>query len=57
MTKANLPARGEDAFPLMEKAQESLASERQAILILGDSGAGKIDSQQTPRDRTLAVVQ
>ncbi|KAF9899666.1 hypothetical protein EC991_008511 [Linnemannia zychae] len=39
--KASLQARDSDLFPLMEKVQEFLASERQVMLILGDSGAGK----------------
>ncbi|KAG0311702.1 hypothetical protein BGZ97_011687, partial [Linnemannia gamsii] len=39
--KASLQARDEDLFPLMEKVQDFLASERQVMLILGDSGSGK----------------
>ncbi|KAF9544040.1 hypothetical protein EC957_012425 [Mortierella hygrophila] len=39
--KASLRAKDEDTFPLLEKVQEFLASERQVILILGDSGSGK----------------
>ncbi|KAF9536788.1 hypothetical protein EC957_009724 [Mortierella hygrophila] len=39
--KASLRARDDDLFPLMEKVQEFLASERQVMLILGDSGSGK----------------
>ncbi|KAG0366779.1 hypothetical protein BGX24_003539 [Mortierella sp. AD032] len=41
MAKANLQARDDDLFPLMEKVQEFLASDRQVMLILGDSGSGK----------------
>ncbi|KAF9118342.1 hypothetical protein BGW39_001260 [Mortierella sp. 14UC] len=41
MAKANLQARNEDLFSLMEKVEEFLASDRQVMLILGDSGAGK----------------
>ncbi|KAG0284256.1 hypothetical protein BGZ96_011355, partial [Linnemannia gamsii] len=41
MAKSSLKARDDDLFPLMEKAQEFLASERQVMLVLGDSGAGK----------------
>ncbi|KAG0299618.1 hypothetical protein BGZ97_003615 [Linnemannia gamsii] len=41
MAKANLQAPDEDIFPLMENVQEFLASNRQVMLILGDSGAGK----------------
>ncbi|KAF9143174.1 hypothetical protein BG015_000523, partial [Linnemannia schmuckeri] len=41
MAKANLQARDDDLFPLMEKVQEFLSSERQVMLVLGDSGAGK----------------
>ncbi|KAG9063878.1 hypothetical protein KI688_003992 [Linnemannia hyalina] len=41
MAKANLQARDDDLFPLLEKVQEFLASERQVMLVLGDSGAGK----------------
>ncbi|KAK3804864.1 MAG: hypothetical protein JOS17DRAFT_825986, partial [Linnemannia elongata] len=41
MAKANLQARDDETFPLKEKVQEFLASERQVMLILGDSGAGK----------------
>ncbi|KAF9272389.1 hypothetical protein BGZ88_004845, partial [Linnemannia elongata] len=40
MAKANLQALDEDLFPLKEKVQEFLMSERQVMLILGDSGAG-----------------
>ncbi|KAF9114536.1 hypothetical protein BGW39_003330, partial [Mortierella sp. 14UC] len=39
--KANLKAQDKDIFPLMTRVQEFLASERQVMLILGDSGAGK----------------
>ncbi|KAK5814778.1 WD40-repeat-containing domain protein [Linnemannia elongata] len=41
MAKDNLQARDNDALPLMDKLQEFLASDRQVMLILGDSGAGK----------------
>ncbi|OAQ32666.1 WD40 repeat-like protein [Linnemannia elongata AG-77] len=41
MAKANLQALNEDLFPLREKVQAFLESERQVMLILGDSGAGK----------------
>ncbi|KAG9063962.1 WD repeats region domain-containing protein [Linnemannia hyalina] len=41
MAKANLQAQDNDLFSLKEKVQEFLASQRQVILILGDSGAGK----------------
>ncbi|KAF9952187.1 hypothetical protein BGZ72_006453 [Mortierella alpina] len=39
--KASLKAKDDELFPLTEKVQEFLASERQVMLILGDSGAGK----------------
>ncbi|KAF9118487.1 hypothetical protein BGW39_001133, partial [Mortierella sp. 14UC] len=41
MAKANLQARDDDLFPLMDKVQEFLASDRQVMLILGDPGSGK----------------
>ncbi|KAG0359808.1 WD_REPEATS_REGION domain-containing protein, partial [Mortierella sp. AD032] len=41
MAKANLRARDDDLFPLMDKVEEFLASDRQVMLILGDSGSGK----------------
>ncbi|KAG0061543.1 hypothetical protein BGZ89_011372, partial [Linnemannia elongata] len=41
MAKANLQARDDNIFPLKEKILEFLASNRQVMLILGDSGAGK----------------
>ncbi|KAG0265488.1 hypothetical protein BGZ95_003318 [Linnemannia exigua] len=41
MAKANLQAKDDDLFPLMDKVQEFLASKREVMLILGDSGAGK----------------
>ncbi|KAG0276254.1 hypothetical protein BGZ96_003395, partial [Linnemannia gamsii] len=41
LAKANLKANDDDLFYLMEKVQEFLASERQVMLVLGDSGAGK----------------
>ncbi|KAG0314052.1 hypothetical protein BGZ97_009680, partial [Linnemannia gamsii] len=41
MAKANLQARDDDLFLLMDKVQDFLASDRQVMLILGDSGAGK----------------
>ncbi|KAG9072005.1 hypothetical protein KI688_006224 [Linnemannia hyalina] len=39
--KASLRAKDNDTFPLLEKVLEFLASERQVMLILGDSGSGK----------------
>ncbi|KAF9081072.1 hypothetical protein BGX23_001340, partial [Mortierella sp. AD031] len=39
--KPTLQAKDEVLFLLMEKVQEFLSSERQVMLILGDSGAGK----------------
>jgi len=39
--KANLQARDEARYPLMEKVEEFLASEQKVFLLLGDSGAGK----------------
>ncbi|KAF9907768.1 hypothetical protein EC991_010638 [Linnemannia zychae] len=41
MAKANLQARDDALFLLMDKAKEFLTSEREVMLILGDSGAGK----------------
>ncbi|KAF9119673.1 hypothetical protein BGW39_000127, partial [Mortierella sp. 14UC] len=41
MAKANIQAREDTLFPLMDKVQEFLDSEREVMLILGDSGAGK----------------
>ncbi|KAG0283629.1 hypothetical protein BGZ96_011975, partial [Linnemannia gamsii] len=41
MAKANLHAKDDDLFSLMTKVQEFLDSDRQVMLILGDSGAGK----------------
>ncbi|KAF8938080.1 hypothetical protein BGZ47_008743 [Haplosporangium gracile] len=41
MAKANLQAGDNEVFPLMETMQEFLTSNRQVMLILGDSGAGK----------------
>ncbi|KAG0295618.1 hypothetical protein BGZ96_011328 [Linnemannia gamsii] len=41
MAKANLQARDDDLFPLMKTVQEFLESDRQVMLILGDSGSGK----------------
>ncbi|KAF9292796.1 hypothetical protein BGZ88_006110, partial [Linnemannia elongata] len=41
MAKASLQARDNEVFPLMDKMQEFLTSDRQVMLILGDSGAGK----------------
>ncbi|KAG0071599.1 hypothetical protein BGZ89_010105, partial [Linnemannia elongata] len=41
MAKANLQASDKDLFLLMDKVQEFLSSDRQVMLILGDSGAGK----------------
>ncbi|KAF8932180.1 hypothetical protein BGZ47_011519 [Haplosporangium gracile] len=39
--KPSLHATDDELFPLMEKVQEFLTSDRQVMLILGDSGAGK----------------
>ncbi|KAG9069577.1 hypothetical protein KI688_010481 [Linnemannia hyalina] len=41
MAKANLQAHDDELFPLKEKVQEFLTSERQVMLVLGGSGAGK----------------
>ncbi|KAF9959349.1 hypothetical protein BGZ72_009811, partial [Mortierella alpina] len=41
MAKANLQSGNDVLFPLMEKVQQFLASEKEVMLILGDSGAGK----------------
>ena len=41
MAKANLQARDDSIFLLMDKVQEFLNSDRQVMLILGDSGSGK----------------
>lgn len=41
MVKANLQARDDDLFLLMDNVKEFLKSEHQVMLILGDSGAGK----------------
>jgi WD40 repeat protein len=41
MAKPSLKAKDDDMFSLMEKTEEFLASERQVMLVLGDSGAGK----------------
>ncbi|KAG0258233.1 WD_REPEATS_REGION domain-containing protein [Linnemannia exigua] len=41
MAKVNLQAKDEDLFPLMNSLQDFLDSDRQVMLILGDSGAGK----------------
>ncbi|KAF9118780.1 WD_REPEATS_REGION domain-containing protein, partial [Mortierella sp. 14UC] len=41
MAKANLQARDEDLHPLIDSVQDFLDSDRQVMLILGDSGAGK----------------
>ncbi|KAF9329737.1 hypothetical protein BGZ91_000429, partial [Linnemannia elongata] len=41
MAKASLQAQENEVFPLMEKMQGFLTSDRQVMLILGDSGAGK----------------
>ncbi|KAF9136037.1 hypothetical protein BGW39_008000 [Mortierella sp. 14UC] len=41
MAKANLQARDEDLFLLMDKVEEFLDSDRQVMLVLGDSGSGK----------------
>ncbi|OAQ24954.1 WD40 repeat-like protein [Linnemannia elongata AG-77] len=39
--KANLKASDSDTFPLMASVKDFLASERQVMLVLGDSGSGK----------------
>ncbi|KAF9149024.1 WD_REPEATS_REGION domain-containing protein, partial [Linnemannia schmuckeri] len=41
MAKSSFQARDDDFFLLMDKVNEFLKSERQVMLILGDSGAGK----------------
>ncbi|KAG0295301.1 WD_REPEATS_REGION domain-containing protein [Linnemannia gamsii] len=41
MAKLSLQASEDNLFPLMDKVKEFLTSERQVMLILGDSGAGK----------------
>lgn len=41
MAKVSLQARDDDLSPLKEKVHGFLASDRQVMLILGDSGAGK----------------
>ncbi|KAF9142515.1 hypothetical protein BG015_000800 [Linnemannia schmuckeri] len=41
MAKPSLRATDDELFPLMENVQDFLASDRQVMLILGDSGAGK----------------
>ncbi|KAG0277334.1 WD_REPEATS_REGION domain-containing protein, partial [Linnemannia gamsii] len=41
VAKANLQAQDDAHFPLMDKVQEFMDSDRQVMLILGDSGAGK----------------
>ncbi|OAQ24028.1 WD40 repeat-like protein [Linnemannia elongata AG-77] len=41
LAKPSLKAKDEDALPLLEKVLEFLASERQVMLVLGDSGSGK----------------
>ncbi|KAF9114783.1 WD_REPEATS_REGION domain-containing protein, partial [Mortierella sp. 14UC] len=41
LAKASLNAKDEDLFSLIDKVQEFLESERQVMLVLGDSGAGK----------------
>ncbi|OAQ35070.1 hypothetical protein K457DRAFT_647983 [Linnemannia elongata AG-77] len=41
MAKASLQSQDNEVFPLMDKMQEFLSSNRQVMLILGDSGAGK----------------
>ncbi|KAF9157007.1 hypothetical protein BG015_008510 [Linnemannia schmuckeri] len=41
MAKASLQAEHDDIFPLMKKVHEFLDSDRQVLLILGDSGSGK----------------
>ncbi|KAG0050804.1 WD_REPEATS_REGION domain-containing protein, partial [Linnemannia elongata] len=41
MAKANLQAQDDELFSLKENVQEFLTSQRQVMLVLGDSGAGK----------------
>lgn len=41
IAKPNLQVKDEDAFSLMDNVQKFLSSNRQVMLILGDSGAGK----------------
>lgn len=41
IAKANLQVKDEDVFCLMKNVQEFLSSNREVMLILGDSGAGK----------------
>ncbi|KAG9063950.1 hypothetical protein KI688_004064 [Linnemannia hyalina] len=41
LAKPSLKAKDEDVFPLLEKVLEFLASQRQVMLVLGDSGSGK----------------
>ncbi|KAG0374663.1 WD_REPEATS_REGION domain-containing protein, partial [Mortierella sp. AD032] len=41
LAKLSLQAPDDNLFPLMDKVEEFLASDRQVMLILGDSGAGK----------------
>ncbi|KAF9311952.1 hypothetical protein BGZ91_006673, partial [Linnemannia elongata] len=41
LAKLSLKAKDEDAFPLLEKVLEFVASEQQVMLVLGDSGSGK----------------
>ncbi|KAG9069560.1 hypothetical protein KI688_010464 [Linnemannia hyalina] len=57
MAKDNLQALDEDVFPLREKVQEFLASERQVMLILGDSGAGKSTFNQHLEYQLWTVYQ
>src|SRR5690606_19876515 len=46
--KASLQAPDDAVFPLMENVKEFLSSERQVLLLLGDSGAGKSMFNQAP---------
>ncbi|KAF9147881.1 hypothetical protein BG015_010415 [Linnemannia schmuckeri] len=41
LAKPGLKAKDNDLFPLLEKVLEFLVSERQVMLVLGDSGSGK----------------
>jgi len=41
MAKPNLQAKDDNLSSLMDKVQEFLVSERQVMLIMGDSGASK----------------
>ncbi|KAK3804786.1 MAG: hypothetical protein JOS17DRAFT_826011 [Linnemannia elongata] len=51
LAKPSLKAKDEDVFPLLEKVLEFLASERQVMLVLGDSGSGKSTFNRHLEDR------